>query len=247
MRGHRERKPDVHTARIVVGRRVEKLLDLGEGDDLVELPAHLAVAHAQDHAIEKDVLAPGELRMKACSHFEKAGRAASKLEESGGGPGDPGEKLQQGRLPCAVTPDDSEDLSSPHVEAHVAHGPDGFVLGKRSAADAPGHLAAEGPERFADRQSRVDSSANAVLLADLLHANDGFAHDQTRSAKASSIRRKTNAAMPRIVNVSATESPSEDQFSAGFPMSAQRKFSTIPVIGLISSTQRHVAGTSSAG
>ena len=37
VRGHGERQPHVHAAGIVLDRRVEELLDLGEGDDLVEL------------------------------------------------------------------------------------------------------------------------------------------------------------------------------------------------------------------
>ena len=37
VRGHGEREPHVHAARVVLHRRVEELLDLGELDDLVEL------------------------------------------------------------------------------------------------------------------------------------------------------------------------------------------------------------------
>ena len=41
MGSHGERQPHVHAARVVLDRRVEELLDLGEGDDLVELPLDL--------------------------------------------------------------------------------------------------------------------------------------------------------------------------------------------------------------
>ena len=66
-----ERQPHVHAGRIALHRRVETL-DLGEGDDLVELPPDLRPPHAQDHAIEKDVLAASQLRVKAGAHFEQA-------------------------------------------------------------------------------------------------------------------------------------------------------------------------------
>ena len=44
VRGHRERQPHVHAARVVLHRRVDELLDLGERDDLVELPVDLGAA-----------------------------------------------------------------------------------------------------------------------------------------------------------------------------------------------------------
>ena len=44
----RERQPDVHAARVPLHRRVEEPLDLGEGDDLVELAVDLPAAHAED-------------------------------------------------------------------------------------------------------------------------------------------------------------------------------------------------------
>ncbi len=36
MRGHGEGEPHVHAAAVALHRRVEELLDLAEGDDLVE-------------------------------------------------------------------------------------------------------------------------------------------------------------------------------------------------------------------
>ena len=41
MRGDGERQPHVHAAGVALHRRVDELLDLGEGDDLVELAADL--------------------------------------------------------------------------------------------------------------------------------------------------------------------------------------------------------------
>ena len=62
---------------IALDRRVEEFLDLGEGDDLVELPADLGAAHAEDGAVEIDVLAAGQLGMKAGADFEQARDAAA--------------------------------------------------------------------------------------------------------------------------------------------------------------------------
>src|SRR3954463_13904670 len=48
MRRNRERKTDVHAARVALDRRVEERPDLGELDDLVELSNDLATRHAED-------------------------------------------------------------------------------------------------------------------------------------------------------------------------------------------------------
>ena len=71
MRGHREGEAYVHAARIVLHRGVDKLLDLGEGDDLIELARDLRPPHAQDGAIQKDVVAAGQFRVKSRADFEE--------------------------------------------------------------------------------------------------------------------------------------------------------------------------------
>ena len=53
---------------------------LGEGDDLVELSANLGAAHAEDRAVQKDVLAAGQLGMKAGADLEQ--RADAPAESS---------------------------------------------------------------------------------------------------------------------------------------------------------------------
>ena len=49
-------------------------LDLGEGDDLVEAAADLRPAHAEDRAVEEDVLAPGQLGVEAGPDLEQRAR-----------------------------------------------------------------------------------------------------------------------------------------------------------------------------
>ena len=57
-------------------RRIEKPLDLGKSDDLVELLADLRPRHAEDRAVEIDILAAGQFRVKAGADFQQAGHAA---------------------------------------------------------------------------------------------------------------------------------------------------------------------------
>ena len=79
MRGDREREPHVHAARVALDRRVDELLDAGEVDDLVELPRDLAALHAEDRAVQEDVLAPGQLRVEAGADLEQAADATPDL------------------------------------------------------------------------------------------------------------------------------------------------------------------------
>ena len=71
-----EREPHVHAARVALDRRVEEPLDPGELDDLVELASDLGRAHAEDRAVEVDVLAAGELGVKAGADLEQRADAA---------------------------------------------------------------------------------------------------------------------------------------------------------------------------
>ena len=44
----------------MLDRRIEELLDLGEGDELVEFAFDLDAAHAEDRAVQEDVFATVE-------------------------------------------------------------------------------------------------------------------------------------------------------------------------------------------
>src|SRR5215213_4255112 len=62
VRGHGEGQTHVHPRRVELDGRVDELLYLGEGDYLVELPRYLGPLHAEDGAVQKNVLAPRQLR-----------------------------------------------------------------------------------------------------------------------------------------------------------------------------------------
>ena len=73
--GHGEGQAHVHAAGVALDRRVDELLHLGEGHDLVELARDLGSVHAQDGAVEEDVLPPGQFGMKAGAHLQQAADA----------------------------------------------------------------------------------------------------------------------------------------------------------------------------
>ena len=53
-------------------RRIDEFVNLGKGHNAIELADNLCLVHAEDCAVEKDILASGQFRMKAGSNFQKA-------------------------------------------------------------------------------------------------------------------------------------------------------------------------------
>ena len=86
-------------------------LDAGELDDLVESRRDLGALHAHDRALQKHVLAPGQIGMEAGGHFDQRADAARHGARPAGRPQDPRQQLQRGRLAGAVRADDAERLA----------------------------------------------------------------------------------------------------------------------------------------
>src|SRR5207245_2685884 len=113
----------VHAAGVALDRRVDKPVDLGEGDDVVELAGDLAPRHAEDGAVEEDVFPAGQLGMEPGPDFQKAADLAAQLDAAGRRLGDAAEDLQEGRFAGAVAADDAHDLPRLDLEGNVAQGP----------------------------------------------------------------------------------------------------------------------------
>ncbi len=111
VRGHGERQPHVHAAGVVLHGRVDELFDFGERDDLVELPFDFRPLHAEDRAVQEDVLAAGQLGMEAGADFEERSDAADDARAAARRRRDARQNLQQRRLARAVAADDADDLS----------------------------------------------------------------------------------------------------------------------------------------
>ena len=74
----------------VKGRQVTVQVHTGEGpfhfserDDLIELALHFRSFHPKNRAIQVDVLAPGQLGMKACPHDDRRQRRADRRRTTG--------------------------------------------------------------------------------------------------------------------------------------------------------------------
>src|SRR5438046_61570 len=117
----RDRKcqSQVHPARVMFDRRVEESRDLREVDNRVELAACFGARHAENCAVEKDVLASGQVGMEAGSHFEQTADASAQLDAAARRLGDAAQNLQQRALAGAVAADDTHHLAG-RSEEHTS-------------------------------------------------------------------------------------------------------------------------------
>ena len=118
----------VHAARIALDGCIDELFDLGEIHDLVEFALDFNPLHAQDGAVQVDVLAPGQFGVEAGAHLEQAGDAALDLDPPAGGGGDAREDLEQGALAGAVAPDDPQHLALLDFERNVLERPERLTV-----------------------------------------------------------------------------------------------------------------------
>ncbi len=105
-----------HAAGVAFDGRVQELLDAAEVNDFVELVVDPLPTHAQDRAVEVDVLSTGELRVKARADFEQTADSAPQVDRAGGGFGDAAEQLEHRALARAVPADQADDFASFDVE-----------------------------------------------------------------------------------------------------------------------------------
>src|SRR4029077_2129365 len=111
-----EGQAHIHPAAVTLDRRVEKSSDLREGHDFVEFPFNLGASHSEDCAIQKNVFATGQFRMKPGADFEERANATVDVDSAGGGLGDAVQDFQQRALARAITSDNPEHSTSFDVE-----------------------------------------------------------------------------------------------------------------------------------
>src|SRR5205807_1497190 len=104
--GDRESEAKEHSRRVELDGRVDEVLQLGEGDDVVETPVQPAPLHAQQQTVEVHVVAAGQLSTEAHPHPDERSDPSGHPETTLARPGDTGEKLEQGGLSGSIPPDD---------------------------------------------------------------------------------------------------------------------------------------------
>ena len=129
VRRDREAEPHVHPRRVRAHRPVDRLLELGERDDLVEALADLRALQPVDRAVQEDVLAAGEVGVEAGAELEQRADPAADGDAALGRLDDPGDQAQQRRLAGAVPADEPDRLARLDRERDVAQRQDVARLG----------------------------------------------------------------------------------------------------------------------
>ncbi len=171
-------------------RRVEELLHLGKGHDLVELARDLRALHPQDRAVQIDVLAAGELGMEAGADLQQRPNAAADLRAPLRRLRDPREDLEERRLAGAVAADDPHNLALLDLERNVLERPDMALLVAVAAAEEPKRRGGGPHQRLAQRGVRAPALPDPVALAQPFDSDGKIFHSladtcSKKSAKAS--------------------------------------------------------------
>ncbi len=130
--GDREAEAHRHPGRVRAHRPVDRVLELGERDDLVEARADLGPTEPLDRTVEEHVLAPGEVGVEPRAELEERADAPFGAHLPGRRLDDSRDHTQERRLARAVTADEPDRLAARDVERDVVERPD--VLGAGAAA-----------------------------------------------------------------------------------------------------------------
>src|SRR6516164_2260658 len=86
--------------------------------------ADLDAAHAENRAVEIDILATGELRVKAGADLEQACDSPPKDYSPLGRLGDAAQDLEECALAGSIAPDNPQDLAALDLKAYIFEGPE---------------------------------------------------------------------------------------------------------------------------
>src|SRR5277367_2342754 len=96
--------------------RVQKFFQFGERNNFVEFVVNLGVAHAEHRAVQVNVLASRQFRMKARADLQQAANAALEAEAPEGWLRDAREDLDQRAFARAGATDNAHDLALANFE-----------------------------------------------------------------------------------------------------------------------------------
>src|SRR6185437_3736766 len=102
---------------------IQEGANTGEVHYAVQLGADLIAAHAENRAIQVDVLSSSQLRMETSPHFNQRGQPASDLDLPVRRSGNTGQQLEDGALPRTIVPNDSDRFATSHGKADVPQRP----------------------------------------------------------------------------------------------------------------------------
>ena len=167
--GYREGQPHVHAAAVGFHRPLDKLAELGKGDDVIESGRDLGLTQAHHRGAGKDIVASAEFGVEAGPQLKQGGHAAVDGAAPGGGREGSANQLQEGRFAAAVAAHDAYRLAAADLKGNVVEGPE---FAKEAAAAVKQGLL----------QTILGRSEDAVALSQVFDA-DGYVRRQPASGQ----------------------------------------------------------------
>src|SRR6266700_4700580 len=100
-------------------RRVQKFINFGKGDNLIETLCDFSFPHPQNRAVQKNILATGKFRMKSRSDLKQASKPPPQDHLAIGRTGDARENFEQCALARTISTDDPNHVSLIYIEAYI--------------------------------------------------------------------------------------------------------------------------------
>ena len=178
VRGDGERQFNEHTAGIALDRGIDEVADLGKFDDLSHLGVDLAAGHAQDRAVQVDVLAAGHFGMEAGTDLQHRRHASVQVDVARRGRGNMGQQLEQRGLARTVRADDADGLAlvdgeADAVQRHKRRADEALVGTDQCVRVFLAALARPPALQVAAQRAAADL-AEPVLFFDILDADHQF-------------------------------------------------------------------------
>ena len=172
---HGKGQPRLHAAAVMLQRSVQKFGNFREGHDLVELAQDFPPLHAQNRAVQKDVLAPGQFRMESRADLEQAAHGPPNLRGARRRLGYARKNFEQSGLAGAVAADHADDFALLHLEADLAQRPNLSAFGRAVRFLVPKPRRRAHNFLYAVAQSQIPLPRdNPVALPEPAHAYGGF-------------------------------------------------------------------------
>src|SRR5258708_3465779 len=109
-------------------RRVQKFLNFGKGNNLIEALSNFRFSHSQNRAVQKNILAPGKFRVKSRSDLKQTSKPPPQDHLALSRTGDARKNFQQRALTRTIPSDDPNHVSLTDIDAHILQRPEGVQL-----------------------------------------------------------------------------------------------------------------------